>query len=674
MQSKNLMSNETSPYLLQHQDNPVHWHPWNSNTLKLAQQENKLILLSIGYAACHWCHVMAHECFEDEDVANVMNKHFVSIKVDREERPDIDQIYMKALVEMGQHGGWPLTMFLNPHGKPIWGGTYFPKMDYRGQPGFISILHHFAKLYQEDPKQFYENNDKFIAYLQAQPENDFKISTQMVERIVNKICTEAMDQEHGGRKGAPKFPEFPVLKFLWRSSYNYSQIPIKQTVLTTLENICQGGIYDHLGGGLSRYSVDDKWLVPHFEKMLCDNAQFFDLMLCAYQYTGNDLFKTRILETLDWLDNEMLTKDNGFSTSLDADSEGEEGKYYVWQESEVDHLLKKEQLDEFKNIYDVRAEGNWEGKTILNRLNSIGPEFDTIAKNLNKERSILHKVQKTRIPPGLDDKILTDWNGYTIAALARLSNAGIESEKTKKLAISAFDFIHKKMKIDNKFGHSWRNGKLIFPGNLADFSAMVHASLALYELDYDTKYITEAEEIVEQIQQNFHDEKDGGFYFTMKEADDIIFRPKSGLDDSTPNPNGLLAIELVRLYLYTGNERYKTLYDEIINAFNAYIPIYLFNCVTLVSAFEFAENVISVVIVGPNSEKQVELLAYIRSIPNPNFVVSVISNTADLPRNHPAKNKEFEPNTPTVYICPQQRCLLPITTIEELKTTLKQFA
>ena len=507
MQSKNLMSNETSPYLLQHQDNPVHWHPWNSNTLKLAQQENKLILLSIGYAACHWCHVMAHECFEDEEVANVMNKHFVSIKVDREERPDIDQIYMKALVEMGQHGGWPLTMFLNPHGKPIWGGTYFPKMDYRGQPGFISILHHFAKLYQEDPKQFYENNDKFIAFLQAQPENDFKISTQMVERIVNKICTEAMDQEHGGRKGAPKFPEFPVLKFLWRASYNYSQIPIKQTVLTTLENICQGGIYDHLGGGLSRYSVDDKWLVPHFEKMLCDNAQFFDLMLCAYQYTGNDLFKTRILETLDWLDNEMLTKDNGFSTSLDADSEGEEGKYYVWQESEVDHLLKKEQLDEFKNIYDVRAEGNWEGKTILNRLNSIGPEFDTIAKNLNKERSILHKVQKTRIPPGLDDKILTDWNGYTIAALARLSIAGIESEKTKKLAISAFDFIHKKMKIDNKFGHSWRNGKLIFPGNLADFSAMVHASLALYELDFDTKYITEAEEIVEQIQQNFHDEK-----------------------------------------------------------------------------------------------------------------------------------------------------------------------
>ena len=674
MQSKNLMSKETSPYLLQHQNNPVHWHPWNSTTLELAQQENKPILLSIGYAACHWCHVMAHECFEDQEVAEVMNDHFISVKVDREERPDIDQIYMKALVEMGQHGGWPLTMFLNPHGKPVWGGTYFPKHDYRGQPGFISILQHFAKLYQDNPKLFYENNDKLIEYLQSQPQNNFKISSEMVERIVHKICTEAMDQECGGRKGSPKFPEFPVLNFLWRASYNYQQVPVKQTVLTTLENICQGGIYDHLGGGLSRYSVDDKWLVPHFEKMLCDNAQFFELLLLAYKFTKNNLFKSRIEETLSWLSDEMLTTEHGFSASLDADSEGEEGKYYVWQEAEINQLLENEQLNEFKKIYDVHPQGNWEGKTILNRLNSIGPEYDKISQNLSLERSILHKVQKNRIPPGLDDKILTDWNGYTIAALARLAVAGIESIKTKELAINAFNFVNQKMKKDGKFGHAWRTGKLVYPGNLADFSAMVHASLALYELDFDSKYLTEAESIVEQIQQNFHDDKNGGYYFTMHEADDLIFRPKSGLDDSTPNPNGLLAIELVRLYLWTGNEKYMTMHEEIINSFNAYIPIYLFNCVSLVSAFEFASNAIAIVIVGSNNDKRNELLAEIRSIPNPNFVITVISDTKQLPNNHPAKNKDYNPNTPTVYICPQQRCLLPITELHELKATLAKFA
>ena len=670
MQSKNLMSKETSPYLLQHKDNPVHWHPWNSDTLKLAQQEDKLILLSIGYAACHWCHVMAHECFEDNDVAKIMNDHFISIKVDREERPDIDQIYMKALVEMGQQGGWPLTMFVNPQGRPIWGGTYFPKNDYHGQPGFMSILHHFAKLYRENPKQFYENDDKFLTHLQAQPENNFKISPQMVERIVDKICTEAMDLEHGGRKGAPKFPEFPVLKFLWQASYSLPSIPIKKIVLLTLERICQGGIYDHLGGGLSRYSVDDQWLVPHFEKMLCDNAQFFDLLLNAFKYTGNELFKERIEETLSWLIEEMLTKEGGFSASLDADSEGEEGKYYVWQESEIDRLLENKQLNEFKKIYDIHPHGNWEGKNILNRLNSFGPESDKISRNLSTERSILRKVRKNRIPPGLDDKILTDWNGYTIAALARLSVAGIDPELTKKLAVNAFNFINKKMKKDEKFGHSWRKDKLIYPGNLGDFSAMVHAALALYELDFDQKYIAEAEAIIKQTEQNFHDEKNGGFYFTMYEADDLIFRPKSGLDDSTPNPNGLLATDLLRLYMLTGNTKYKTLHDEIINAFNVYIPIYLFNCVTLVNAFNFAENAISIVIVGPKSKKRDELLTIVRSIPNPNFVIFAIADTAELPDMHPAKNKEFEQNTPTVYICPQQRCLLPIVDPQKLKDAL----
>ena len=378
---RNRLAHETSPYLLQHQHNPVDWWPWGPEALAAAQRANKPILLSVGYAACHWCHVMAHESFEDAATARVMNDLFVNIKVDREERPDIDQIYMNALHLLGEQGGWPLTMFLTPAGEPVWGGTYFPKTSRYGRAAFVDVLAEIARLFREEPDRIGKNRDALMERLaeKARPAGKVVVGPAELDRAANGIAR-AIDLSHGGLHGAPKFPQCSIFELLWRAGERAprEENPTRTAapaffgrVLLTLEHICEGGIYDHLGGGFARYSVDERWLVPHFEKMLYDNAQLLELLSVAHAATGLPLYRERARETVGWLAREMTTPEGAFWASLDADSEGEEGKFYVWSLAEIEKLLQGDDAAFFAAQYDVTREGNFEGHNILNRLKDL---------------------------------------------------------------------------------------------------------------------------------------------------------------------------------------------------------------------------------------------------------------------------------------------------------------
>ena len=417
----NRLSEASSPYLLQHKHNPVDWWSWGPEALAEAKASNRPILLSVGYAACHWCHVMAHESFEDETTAQVMNELFVNIKVDREERPDIDQIYMTALHLLGEQGGWPLTMFLTPQAEPVWGGTYFPKDARFGRPAFVDVLREVARLFREEPSRIEQNRAALLSRLadKARPVGRVTIGVKELNAAAMQAGN-MFDSINGGLRGAPKFPQPAILEMLWRAGLRTNDVRFFETVEHTLERMCEGGIYDHLGGGFSRYSVDEKWLVPHFEKMLYDNAQLLELLALAWQHKGNALFAQRARETVAWLKREMTTGEGAFSASLDADSEGEEGKFYVWSKSEIIDLLGSDNGEFFAGHYDVTDAGNFEGHNIMNRLKNV-PRSEADETRLSALRATLLRARSGRVRPELDDKVLADWNGLMIAALVNAS-------------------------------------------------------------------------------------------------------------------------------------------------------------------------------------------------------------------------------------------------------------
>ena len=418
----NRLCRETSPYLLQHQDNPVHWWAWGPEALAEAKRTGKPILLSVGYAACHWCHVMAHESFEDAETARVMNDLFVNIKVDREERPDVDAIYMAALHELGEQGGWPLTMFLTSDAEPFWGGTYFPKESRYGRPAFAQVLKEIARIYREEQGKVRQNADALKDRLAPKFEEggpDAIPGDAALADLARRLL-QLVDPTHGGIRGAPKFPQVQFFNFLWRAGLRYGLPNPLQAVELTLAHIAQGGIYDHLGGGFARYSVDERWLVPHFEKMLYDNALLLELMTEVWRETKSPLFATRVSETVDWLLREMVTEEGGFASSLDADSEGEEGKFYVWSLAEIEEVLGACRMRvSSPKIYDVTPEGNFEGHTILNRINSLELRDAATEARLTLMRKKLLARRASRVRPGFDDKVLADWNGLMIAASPR---------------------------------------------------------------------------------------------------------------------------------------------------------------------------------------------------------------------------------------------------------------
>jgi uncharacterized protein YyaL (SSP411 family) len=668
---RNRLGDETSPYLLQHKDNPVHWQPWSEATLAAAKAEDKPILLSIGYAACHWCHVMAHESFEDPQIAARMNDLFVNIKVDREERPDLDAIYQHALALMGEQGGWPLTAFLTPDGEPFWGGTYFPPEQRWGRPGFAQVLDAMSNAYAQKRDDVAKNVDALREALQklGRPERGGRIATELLDRVAERLLRET-DQLRGGIGTAPKFPQTGVLELLWRAWRRTSQAPYHDAVVKALDAMCLGGIYDHLGGGFARYSTDARWLVPHFEKMLYDNAELVDLMTLVWQETKSPLYRERIGETLGWVTREMVTPAGGFASSLDADSEHEEGKFYVWSEAEIDQVLG-ERTALFKRFYDVTPEGNWEEKNILNRSNAPWRADEETERELAACRALLMQTRQQRVRPGWDDKVLADWNGLMIAAMA---NAAIVFERPEWLetARQAFEFIRREMTTaDARLLHSWRGGRARHPANVDDYANLARAALALQEATGDENFLAQVREWVGTLDRYYWDEAGSGYFFAARDTEGLIARAKTAADSAVPAGNGTLVGVLIRLAILTGADNYRRRAEEVVEAFSGELARNFFPLATLLNNSELLEKPLQVVLIGQKDDPAFQSLrraSYAKSLPN--RVTLSLAPGASPPAGHPASGKGLVDGKPAAYVCEGPVCSLPITDPESLLETL----
>lgn len=664
---ENRLARETSPYLLQHKDNPVDWRPWGPEALAEAQQTGKPILLSIGYAACHWCHVMAHESFEDRATAEVMNDLFVNIKVDREERPDIDEIYMNALHFLGEQGGWPLTMFLTPKGEPFWGGTYFPKEARYGRPAFVDVLREVARIFREEPAKIENNRQALLARFaeRATVAANVSLSRTELDQIAVRVA-QLFDPTHGGLRGAPKFPQCPILELLWRAGERTGDVRFFETVEHTLERMSEGGIYDHLGGGFARYSVDERWLVPHFEKMLYDNAQLLELLALAHARTGNPLFLSRAQETVDWLAREMTTEAGAFASSLDADSEGEEGKFYVWSFEDIERALGRDAAAFFAAHYDVTSQGNFEGHNILNRLSNT-PRTTAEEERLAALRAKLLSERAKRIRPGLDDKVLADWNGFMIAALA---NAGALLDKPEWInhAVKAFRFVAESMTREDRLGHSWREGRLLFPGLSSDYAAMIRAAIALHQATGETFFLDHAKGWTAKIERHHADPQTGGYFLAADDAEALIVRTASTRDDALPNPNAVMAQNLIRLALLAGDDRYRERADRL---FDALLPIAaenLFGHAALLNALDLRLRHREIVTTGSNSGK---LAAAALKLSFLDRTLLRVATPLSLPAGHPARDMiASSPPTGAAFVCVGERCSLPVTDPNRLAAAL----
>jgi len=663
---ENRLAQETSPYLLQHKHNPVDWWPWGPDALSEAKRTDKPILLSVGYAACHWCHVMAHESFEDPAVAAVMNDLFVNIKVDREERPDIDQIYMNALHLLGEQGGWPLTMFLTPQAEPVWGGTYFPKESRFGRPAFVDVLREVARLFREEPARIEQNRAALLSRLadRARPTGKVTIGLKELDAAAMQIGN-MFDQINGGLRGAPKFPQPAILEMLWRAGLRTNDARFFETVEHSLERMCEGGIYDHLGGGFSRYSVDEKWLVPHFEKMLYDNAQLLELLGLAFQRSGKALFARRARETVTWLAREMTTEEGAFSASLDADSEGEEGKFYVWSYEDVIRALGIEDGEYFARHYDINPGGNFEGQSILNRLADLERTEDDEAR-LALLRAKLLAVRSRRVRPGLDDKLLADWNGLMIAALV---NAGVTLDESDWLMMAkrAFDFIARNMSKHHRLGHSWRDGKLLFPGLASDFAAAIRAALALYEATGELPYLEQALNWQDAFDAHYADPDTGGYYLSADDASDLLLRPHSTSDDATPNPNAVAAQNLVRLSVLTGDDRWRAKADRLMENILSAAERNLFGHVALLNALDLRLRAAEIIATGSEVERFAQAAL---KLPYLDRIVLRAVGSANLPALHPAQENLRAASGSAAFICIAERCSLPVKNPEQIASVV----
>ncbi len=671
---QNRLAGETSPYLLQHKHNPVDWWSWGTAALTEAKKANKPILLSVGYAACHWCHVMAHESFEDEATAQVMNQLFVNIKVDREERPDIDQIYMAALHHLGEHGGWPLTMFLTPNAEPFWGGTYFPKTSRYGKPAFVEVLREVEQVFRHQPQSVEQNCRALMARLgeSARSQDRIAIGRPELDRAANQIAG-LIDPVHGGMRGAPKFPQPMMLELLWRAGLRLNDQRYFDLVELTLARMCEGGIYDHLGGGFSRYSVDERWLVPHFEKMLYDNALILELLALAQARSGGDLFAARAEETVAWLAREMTTPEGAFCASLDADSEGEEGKFYVWSRDEITDVLGQEDAEFFATHYDVTPKGNFEGQNILNRLKHA-PRNNTDEPRLRRLRAALFKIRENRVRPGLDDKVLADWNGLMIGALA---NAGVMLAQPAwvSMAARAFSFITSRMTRQTgsgeRLGHSWRDGKLLFPGLASDHAAMVAAALALHEATGDHGLLAKALSWQEALDAQYANPETGGYFLSAEDAQDLVVRPSSTSDDATPNPNAIAAQNLIRLAVCTGNDAWRAQADRLFDGVLSRAHDNLFAHIALLNALDLRLRTAQIIVTGNDAQAN-ELVAAALGVP---YLDRVVVRAGETPRllqraREKVKEKLEGAAESAAFICVGESCSLPVTQPHAITETI----
>ena len=572
----NRLINETSPYLLQHAHNPVDWYPWGPEALERSKEEDKPILLSIGYSACHWCHVMERESFENEEIARLMNEEFVPIKIDREERPDLDEIYMSAVQMLTGSGGWPLTVFLTPDKRPFFGGTYFPPVDIYGRPGFKTVLDRISRVFREQRSQVMTNAEALTERIQSftlVPPSGELISKSLIRDAVREL-SHRFDSKEGGFSPAPKFPPSGALSLLLRHHYASEDPEALSMAELTLDKMAAGGMYDHIGGGFHRYSTDERWLVPHFEKMLYDNALLARTYLDAYQVTSKEDYARVARETLDYVLHEMQSSEGGYYSSQDADSEGVEGKFYVWARDEIGKLLEDDS-EAFCRFYDVSDSGNWEGTNILNRpariedaARDLGIEVKDLEAKLGEARRRLYAERDRRIKPGLDDKVLTSWNALMIIAMARGYRI-LGEKRFLDSARRAARFILDRMVDEGRLLATYREGRARFHAYLDDYAYFIGGLVELYESDFDIEWLGHARTLAEDLERLFWDQNQGGFFFTGTDHESLLVRTKTGFDGAMPSGNAVAATYLHKLASYTGEESFSTRAQDTIRAFHS---------------------------------------------------------------------------------------------------------
>jgi len=571
----NRLAHETSPYLLQHANNPVDWYPWGPEALARAKAEQKPIFLSIGYSACHWCHVMEHESFESPDIAKLLNESFINIKVDREERPDLDQIYMNAVQAMTGRGGWPMSTFLTPDLEPFFGGTYWPPHARQGMPGFDQVILAVRDAWNNRREQAIEQARQLMQHLQASGNGALQQGELSADLISGAaaVMDRIFDSRHGGFGHAPKFPHPMDLKLLLRAWLRSPRPRTLELVTLTLDKMAAGGIYDHLGGGFHRYSVDERWLVPHFEKMLYDNSLLAGCYLEGFQATEYPEYARVARETCDYVLREMTGPEGGFFSTLDADSEGEEGKFYVWTPDEIAEVLGPDEAKTFCYVYDVTEPGNFEERNILNLPKTLEQsaailqrDVDDLKSELARNRAKLLEVRSRRVWPGLDDKLLVSWNALMIDALANASGV-LGERRYSEAAAKAADFLLNNLRRDDgRLLHSWRKGQAKFDAYLDDYSYLANALVSLYEADFNQRWIDAAVDLADTMLKHFADPAGGNFYYTADDHEPLITRQKDLHDSSVPSGNGMAATALVRLGKLTGREDYTSAAGDILRS------------------------------------------------------------------------------------------------------------
>lgn len=685
--SPNRLKGETSPYLLQHAHNPVDWFPWGPEAIEKARAEDKPIFLSVGYSACHWCHVMERESFENPEIAALMNDHFVNVKVDREERPDLDQIYMSAVQAMTGHGGWPMSVFLTPDMKPFYGGTYYPPRDSRGMPGFPRVLLSVAKAWNERRTEILASAGEMteqLGTIGTIPSSSGELSTALLDNASRSLAR-AFDAIHGGFGSAPKFPHAMDVRVLLRQFARTGDAHALHVARHTLEKMARGGIYDHLGGGFARYSTDDRWLVPHFEKMLYDNALLSIAYLEAYTITQDPEYSQVARETFDYILGRMTDPDGGLYSTEDADSEGVEGKYYVWTLQEIRAVLGEERAKTFAAVYDVSAGGKWEGHTILNlpkpieeAAKRLGKDPEALRSELARDRGELLAVREGRIPPGKDTKILASWNGLMIASLADGGRV-LRDERYIVAASRAAGFILDRMRTsDGRLLHCYKDQRARFNGYLEDYASFVDGLTHLFEATGEPRWIKASLELAGVMLAEFHDVEQGGFYFTGKTHESLIVRQKDAYDNATPSGNAMAATALLRLGALTGREDLtavgtKTL--ETIHAVLAQAPMAAGQ--SLIALDFLLAPPREIALIAPNAiaelREPLEAIAA-RFLPNKVVAPATTASAQELAGIIPLfEGRSASGGTATTYICERYACKAPIQGVEALQEAIAEL-
>lgn len=683
----NRLSHEKSPYLLQHAHNPVDWYPWGEEALEKAKKEDKPIFLSIGYSTCHWCHVMARESFEDEEVAKVLNEGFVSVKVDREERPDVDQVYMTVCQAMTGQGGWPLTIIMTPEQKPFFAGTYLPKQAMYGRMGLMDLLGKISKLWKEERNRAYDVGEQIVdavkEYLNSTEAGEAQV--EIADHAYEQFASQ-FDEVYGGFGGAPKFPRPHDMLFLLRYYRRTGEPEALQMVTSTLDAMRRGGIFDHLGYGFARYSVDREWLVPHFEKMLYDNALLAIAYLEAYQVTREKRYADVAREIFQYVLRDMKSPEGAFFSAEDADSEGVEGKFYVWTPREIADVLGEADAEVFCRAYGVTEEGNFEQQTSI--LNQIGVRLDEVAKTcglsleelqskLARWRRQLFAAREERVHPGKDDKILTSWNGLMIAALARGARVLGEMEYANAAAKAVRFISEQLMRKDGRLLARYRDGEAAYPGYLDDYAFLVWGLMEMYEATFQPRYLERAISLTREMLELFGDKEHGGLYFYGKDAESLFARPKEIYDGAMPSGNSVAALNLIRLARLTADETLLQEANRQIRAFAKAVEASPISYSFYLMALLFAEGPSKEIVISgsPGDGKMKEMIRLVQTAYLPEAVISLTPQGDDagtmkffLPKT---EEKPGQPTEPKVYICENYACRAPVSDVESLKKQLQ---